>query len=107
MISDIATLILAILGILFILLTIRFKLMIWKEQGITLLLSLDSDNREIYSRIVNIKDICEFLGIQKQCTVVLVNYGASKRFIDELRECFSDYGFLKITESDSIKELHT
>ncbi len=108
MLSDIVALFLAILGILFILFSLIFKLMIWKEEGVAITVPLNADNREIYNRIINIREICSFLGIQKQCTIVLINYGASQWFVDELRECFSDYAFLKIVnEENIIKELHT
>lgn len=108
MFSDISALFLAILGILFILFIIIFKLMVWKEKDVVISVPLDSDDREIYNRIINLKDICEFLGVQKQCTIVVVNYGASKYFIDELEECFSDYDFLKIIDKENlITELHT
>ncbi len=108
MLSDIVALALAILGILFILFSLIFKLMIWKEKEVAITVALDSDNREIYNRIINIREICSFLGIQKQCTIVLINYGASQWFIDELKDCFSDYSFLKIVEKESlITELHT
>ena len=102
MFSDISALFLAILGILFILFIIIFKLMVWKEKDVVISVHLDADDREIYNRIVTLKDISE------QCTIVVVNYGASKRFIDELKECFSDYDFLKIIDKENmVTELHT
>ncbi len=108
MLSDIVALALAILGILFILFSLIFKLMVWKEKGITITIPLNSDNREIYNRIINIREICSFLGTQKQCTIVVINYGASESFVDELKECFSDYYSLKIIDKDKpITELHT
>lgn len=108
MLSNIVALALAILGILFILFSLIFKLMIWKEEGVAITIPLNSDNREIYNRIINIREICSFLGIQKQCTIVLINYGASQWFIDELKECFYDYSFIKFINKDElIKELHT
>lgn len=108
MLSNIVALALAILGVLFILFALIFKLMIWKEEGVAITIPLNSDNREIYNHIINIRDICSFLGIQKQCTIVLINYGASQWFIDELKECFSDYSFIKfINKEELIKELHT
>jgi len=108
MLSDIAALILAVLGILFILFVLIFKLMIWKEKEVAITIPLNSDNREIYNRIINIREICSFLGIQKQCTIVIINYGASEWFIDELKEYFAGYNFLKIIEAENlIKELHT
>lgn len=108
MLSDIVSLALAVLGILFILFSVVFRLMVWKEKGVSISIPLTSDNKEIYNRIINIREICEFLGIQKQCTVIVINYGASEWFCDELKECFSDYDFLKIIDTDNlIKELHT
>ena len=108
MLSDFAALVLAILGILFILMSVVFKLLLWKEKGVTITLPLDFNDREIYNRIVNIHEICSFLGIQKQCTIAVISYGASEEFINELKECFSDYDFLKIINKENIiTELHT
>ncbi len=108
MLSDIVALALAIMGILFILFTIVFKLMVWQETGVVISLPLNSNDKEIYNHIINIREICSFLGIQKQCTIVVANYGASQWFIDELRECFSDSPFLKIIDKENlITELHT
>ena len=108
MLSDIASLVLAILGILFILMCFIFKLMVWKEKGVAISLPLNFNDRDIFSRIVNLREICAFLGIQKQCTIAVINYGASEDFIDELRDCFSDCDFLKIINKENlITELHT
>ena len=108
MLSDIVALALAILGVLFILFALIFKLMIWKEEGVAITIPLNSDNREIYNHIINIRDICSFLGIQKQCTIAVINYGASEIFIKKLTNHFSQYNFLKVIDKESpIKELHT
>lgn len=104
MLSDIVALLLAIAGIVFILFTVIFKLMVWKEKNVNISIPLNFDDNEIYDRITNIREICCFLGIQKQCTIVVVNYGASDLFIKKLKNYFSQYDFLKI---ESIKELHT
>lgn len=108
MLSDIVALILAVTGVVFILFSIIFKLLVWKEKGITISIPLNSEDEEIYNRIINLREICAFLGIQKQCTIVVVNYGASEYFIDELKKYFYQYDFLKIIEAEQpIKELHT
>ncbi len=108
MLSDIIALSLAVLGILFILFSFIFKLMIWKEEGVTIVIPLKADNKDFFNRIINLREICCFLGIQKQCTIVAVNYGASEYFFEELKECFSDYSFIKfIDKNELIKELHT
>ncbi len=107
-ISDIVALILAVIGVVFILFTIIFKLLLWKESGVVISIPLHSDDKNIYDRITNLWEICSFLGIQKQCTIVVVNYGASKIFINKLKNHFSQYNFLKIIDKEEpIKELHT
>ncbi len=108
MLSDIVALILAITGVVFILFTIIFKLLVWKGSDITLSIPLHSDDNEIYDRITNLWEICSFLGIQKQCTIVIINYGASETFIIRLKNHFSQYDFLRIIDKEKqIKELHT
>ena len=108
MLSDIISLFLTILGVVFILLSVIFKLMLWKESGISISIPLNSDDKEIYNRIINLREICSFLGIQKQCTIAVINYGASDKFINELKNYFSQYSFLKIIYKEQpIKELYT
>ena len=108
MLSDIVALFLAIVGVVFILFSVIFKLMVWKENDVNISIPLNSDNEEIYNRIKNLREICSFLGIQKQCTIVVVNYGASENFINDLGNYFNQYDFIKIIDKESlIKELHT
>ncbi len=108
MLSDIVALFLAVVGVVFILFAIIFKLLVWKEKGVIISIPLISDNNEIYDRIINLWEICSFLGIQKQCTIAVINYGASDLFIKKLQNHFSQYDFLKIFDKEQlIKELHT
>ncbi len=108
MLSDIVALFLAVVGVVFILFTIIFKLMVWKESGIVISIPLNSDDKAIYERITNLWEICSFLGIQKQCTIAVINYGASENFIKKLINHFCQYDFLKIIDKEEpIKELHT
>ena len=108
MLSDIVALFLAVVGVVFILFSIIFKLMVWKESGVVISVPLNSDDKDIYDRITNLWEICSFLGIQKQCTIAVVNYGASDFFINNLKNHFSQYDFLKIIDKEQpIKELHT
>ena len=108
MLSEIVALILAIVGVVFILFSIIFKMLVWKGSDIIISIPLNTDDKEIYDRITNLWEICSFLGIQKQCTIAVVNYGASDNFINKLKNDFSQYGFLKIIYKDQpIKELHT
>ena len=108
MLSDIVALLLAIVGVVFILFSIIFKMLVWKGSNVIISIPLNSDDKEINDRIINLWEICSFLGIQKQCTIAVVNYGASDDFINKLKNDFSKYGFLKIIYKDQpIKELHT
>lgn len=108
MLSDIVALFLAIVGVVFILFSVIFKLLVWKENDVCISVPLNSDDEEIYNRIKNLREICSFLGIEKQCTIVVVNYGASENFINELKNHFCQYDFLKIIYKEQlIKELHT
>ena len=108
MLSDIAALFFAIIGIIFVLFTITFKLLVWTESGVVISIPLNSDNKEIYNRIANLREICSFLGVQKQCTIAVINYGASDLFINRLKKQFSEYEFIKIINAEAlIKELHT
>lgn len=108
MLSDIVALFLAVVGVVFILFSIIFKLLIWKESGVIISIPLNSEDTEIYDRITNLREICSFLGIQKQCTIAVINYGASEIFIKNLTNHFSQYDFLKIFDKEQpIKELHT
>lgn len=108
MLSDIIALFLAIVGVVFILFSVIFRLMVWKESDVNISVPLNSDDEEIYNRIKNLREICSFLRIQKQCTIVVVNYGASENFINELGNYFCQYDFIKIIDKENlIKELHT
>lgn len=109
MLSDIVALLLAIAGVIFILFSVIFKLLIWRDNGgVVLSIPLKSDDREIYDRIINLREICSFLGIQKQCTIAVINYGASDIFINKLKKYFSEYDFIKIINTENLfKELHT
>ena len=108
MLSDIVALSLAIVGMIFILFLIIFKMLVWKSGDIIISIPLNFDDKEIYNRILNIRELCALLGIQMQCTIAVVNYGASDNFINKLKNDFSQYGFLKIIYKDQpIKELHT
>ena len=108
MLSDIVALFLAVVGVVFILFAIIFKLLVWKEKGVIISIPLNSDDNEIYDRITNLWEICSFLGIQKQCTIAVINYGASNLFISKLKSYFSEYDFIKIIKAENlIKELHT
>lgn len=104
MVSEISVLIFAIIGILSILRYLIFKFISWKEEKFTLVLPVFSENEEIFSRIENIREFCEFCGIHKKCTVAIINYGAPEWFLEKINELYGYYGFLEIIEADEAGE---
>lgn len=107
MLSDIVTLALAILGVVFILLTFMFKLIVWNEKHFTLTLPLIDCDEEIINRIYNLRSFCEFCSTHKNSTVVLINYGAPEWFCSEILNRFDNSSFLKIVDAETLKESHT
>ncbi len=112
MFSDIVALVFGILGIVFVLLSLVFKLISWKEESYTVILPLYSEGEEIYTRICNVTDFIEFCGIHRKSTVVIINYGASDKFCNNLENYFRNCINLKIIDSNEpaeliFKELHT
>ncbi len=99
MLTDIVTLALAILGIVFLLLTFMFTLIVWQEEHFTLVLPLKKQDDAIFDRIYNIRSFCEFLGIHKKSTVVLINYDAPDWFCKKIESCFPEESFIKIAET--------
>ena len=98
MLSDIVSLALSILGIVFLLFVFMFRLMEWQEPGFTLAVPLRKADEDIFSRLSNLRSLCEFLGIHKKTTVVLINYGVPEWFIIKLKSHFSD-DFIRIASS--------
>ena len=81
-----------------------FKFISFKEEQFTLVLPIFSESDEIFSRIENLREFCEFCGIHKKCTVVIVNYGAPEWFLEKIEETYGYYGFLKIVDKEDVKE---
>lgn len=100
MLTDIITLALAIAGIFFFLFIFMFKLIVWQEEHFTLTLPLKDCDKIIFDRLLNLRSFCEFLGIHKKTTVVLINYGVPDWFLIKLRALFNDSEFLKIVSRD-------
>ncbi len=102
MVAEVSMLIFAVIGILSILRYLIFKFISFKEEKFTLVLPVFSESDEIFHRIENLREFCEFCGIHKKCTVVIVNYGANKWFLEKIEEQYGYYGFLKIIEAEEV-----
>ncbi len=104
MLSDIITLGLSVLGIVFLLILFVSRLMVWKSDNITVVLPLSSQSDNIYSKVYHIYSLFDFLGIHKKCTVVLINYGAPENFCNEVREFYKNYDFIKILDQSDLQD---
>lgn len=107
MFHDIATLIFAILGMVYLLITAIKRTLLWREENIYVTVALTDENESIFEKISNIRAILDFCGLNKKCTVIVVNYGAPEWFCDKLKEYFHYADNVKFTTPDSLKELHT
>ncbi len=95
-------------GIVALLFTIVFKMILWQTESFTFTIPLTDCDKEIYNKIQNIRSFCEFCGIQKRSTVVIINYDAPEWFCNEISDFYDKYNFIKIVSStEQIKELHT
>ncbi len=108
MLSDIVTLIFSVLGMIYLLLSCVKRILLWRQETITVTVPLSSCDEGIFNKISNIRSICDFCGIQKKCTVVVINYGAPEWFCDKLKAYFGETDNLKIVNPENlITELHT
>lgn len=105
MVAEVSMLIFAIIGILSILRYLIFKFISFKEERFTLVLPVFSESEEIFSRIENLREFCEFCGIHKKCTVIIVNYGAPDWFMEKIDEQYGYYGFLEIIDGDEVGDV--
>ena len=104
MFSEIFALIMSILGIVFILYSVLFKLLSWKEDEIVITLPLYSKDDEIFEHIDNLRMFSELCGIHKKCRIVVINYGAPEWFCNKIRLNYDGYSFLEIVDSDTAGE---
>ena len=65
-------------------------------------ITLEKD--KIYSSVYRIYSLFEFLGLHKKCTIVIVNYGASEDFYNELSNFYKNYSFIKIVDSCDLQD---
>ncbi len=102
MINDILIYTLSLFGLIGLLLGFVFKMIAWRIEDFTVTIPLNYNDECIFNKIYNIRSFFEFCGIEKKCTVVLINYGAPKWFCDEILNYYEKYDFLKIISSDEI-----
>lgn len=102
--TEIFTLIFAVIGILSILRFLIFKFITFKEEQFTLLLPVCNESEEIFIHIENLREFLDFTGVHKKCTVVIINYGVSKEFLEKIDSMYGYYGFIKIIDKENAGE---
>ncbi len=108
MISDIITFAFAMIGLVFTLWFMAFRITAWRTDSITVSIPIYNDNTEIFDSIYCVYSLYDFCGIKKKCTIVLINYGASQEFCNTIKDFYKNYKSIKIIEpNELIKELHT
>ena len=102
--TEILTLILAVIGILSVLRFCIFKFITFKEEYFTLLLPVFKEDEEIFNRIENLREFLDFTGVHNKITVVIINYGVSKEFLEKIDSMYGYYGFIKIIDKENAGE---
>lgn len=96
MISDIAVLVLAVIGIISVFYSIIFRVTAMLTEDLTIIIPLHSNDENIHSRLNYILSLLDFCHIKKKCTIVIENYGASYEYCDKLKDCYKSYDNIKI-----------
>lgn len=104
MASDIATLVFSVLGVIFLLYLLIFKLLSWREECAVIALPLYSNNDAIFTDIDNIRMFTELCGVHRRCKIVVINYGASDWYCEKIRFNYAGYGFLEVVNAETAAE---
>lgn len=104
LICDIFSLIFAVTGMICLMFVLMFRLMCWRENGITVVLPLRSTTDGITSRIRHLREIFELLGVQKKCSIALINYGVPEWYCELIKGEFDNADFLYIADAERIPE---
>ncbi len=102
--SDIITLFFSVLGMVFILMVFVLRLTVWQSEKITIAIPLYYNDESIYSKVYRIHSLIDFIGMNKKCTIVVINYGASEIFCNYIRDYYKNYSFLKVLNSCDIQD---
>lgn len=105
MATEAVTLAFAVLGIIFLLFTVIFKLLSWREGMFALSIPLYSANDLIFERIDSLRMLTELCGIHKRCKIVIINYGAPEWFCEKIRINFSGCGFIEVFNADNAADM--
>lgn len=105
MYNDIFTLIFAIFGIIAATIYFTFRLIVWRLDDFMIAIPLKEYDKNIYSKIYNIRSFCDYCSLKNKCTIVLINYGAPDWFCNEIKDYYKEYNFLKIVSCDNPLEI--
>ena len=103
MLNDLIIFVFSLWGVISILFAFVFKMILWRTEKFTFTLPLSDGDKEILNKVYNIRSFCEFCGIEKKSTVILVNYDAPEWFCNEISRFYEKYNFVKIVSPDELK----
>lgn len=95
----------SLLGLIFILLTFVLKMITWRIENITVTMPLFYEDKEIFSKIYFVRSLFELCGIEKKCTVVIVNYNAPECLCEEIKSFYKNYSFVKLVTPNELEEV--
>lgn len=104
LICDIFSLIFAVTGMICLMFVLMFRLMCWRENGVTVILPLRSTSDGIIPRIRHLREIFELLGVHKKCSMAVVNYGAPEWYCELIKGEFDNADFLYIVDAANAAE---
>ncbi len=96
----------SLLGLIFVLLTFVLKMITWRIENITVTIPLFHEDKEIFSKIHFTRSLFEFCGIEKKCTVVIVNYNAPESLCEEIKSFYKNYTFVKLVTPNELEEVY-
>ncbi len=100
MLSDIISLAFSVIGIISVLFFITFKAITWRMENISISIPLVGCDKSVYERIYNLLSFCDFCGIKKKTAIVLIYYGTPDWFLQEIKDYYQRYDFLKLVSCD-------
>ncbi len=103
--SDFLCLVLSLIGIVFLLYYILYKLFVWGEKGGVFVIPLYASEREPRTRIRNIKKLFELVGFDKLSTLVIVDFGAAKCDIDAIKNTYINDEKLFVCGGDELESI--
>ncbi len=104
LICDVFSLAFAVTGMICLMFVLMFRIMTWRENGITVIIPLRRAGDGVTDRVRHLREIFELLGVQKKCSIAVVNYGAPEWYCELLKNEFDNGDFIYIVDAANAAE---